>query len=87
MVDEVHERNLYTDIILGLLKKILKRRKDLRIIVCSATIDAEHMFRYFNFNKTESSEKDTAAVIHVAGRMHPVDVHYLQGAPNFFKAA
>ncbi|KAF2349992.1 Helicase C-terminal [Trinorchestia longiramus] len=78
MVDEVHERNLYTDIILGLLKKILKRRKDLRIIVCSATIDADHMFQFFNSNLTDDKEKDTAAVIQVSGRTYPVDVHYLQ---------
>ncbi|KAA0197841.1 hypothetical protein HAZT_HAZT010186, partial [Hyalella azteca] len=78
MVDEVHERNLFTDIILGLLKKILKRRKDLRIIVCSATIDAEHMFEFFNLNLTNNRDEDTAAVIKVSGRTYAVDAYYLK---------
>ena len=84
MLDEVHERTLFTDILLGLLKKILKRRKDLRVIVCSATIDAEHMFDFFNFNKTENKDKDTVAVLSIAGRTYPVDVYYLSGKKRFF---
>ena len=41
MLDEAHERTMFTDIILGLLKKILKKRTDLKLIVASATLDAE----------------------------------------------
>jgi ATP-dependent RNA helicase DDX35 len=48
MVDEVHERNVNTDIILGLLKKIMRKREDLKIIVCSATVDAEELKLYFD---------------------------------------
>ena len=52
MVDDCHERSLYTDVILGLLKKIrVKRRElkdDLKIVISSATIEAEMFFRYFN---------------------------------------
>jgi ATP-dependent RNA helicase DDX35 len=48
IVDEVHERNVNTDIILGLLKKIMKKREDLKIIVCSATVDAEELKLYFD---------------------------------------
>ena len=40
MVDEAHERSLNTDVLLGLLKKVMRRRRDLRVIVSSATIDA-----------------------------------------------
>uniref|UniRef100_A0A2P2I9V6 RNA helicase n=1 Tax=Hirondellea gigas TaxID=1518452 RepID=A0A2P2I9V6_9CRUS len=80
MLDEVHERTLYTDILLGLLKKVLKRRKDLRVIICSATIDVHDMLHFFNFNKTADKSKDTAAVLSVTGRTFPVDVHYLQEA-------
>lgn len=79
MLDEVHERTLFTDILMGLLKKILKRRKDLRVIVCSATIDADHMFDFFNFNKTEDKSKDTVAILAIRGRTYPVDTHYLSG--------
>ena len=41
VLDEAHERTLHTDVLLGLLKKIQKMRPDLRIIICSATVDAE----------------------------------------------
>ena len=83
MLDEVHERTLFTDILLGLLKKILKRRRDLRVIVCSATIDADHLHHFFNFNKTHDKQKDTVATIGIAGRNFSVDVHYLKGFPIF----
>jgi ATP-dependent RNA helicase DDX35 len=52
MIDDCHERSLYTDIILGLLKKIRVKRKemkdDLKIIISSATIEADLFYRYFN---------------------------------------
>ena len=48
ILDEVHERNVNTDTILGLLKKVLKKRDDLRLIVCSATVDAEELKLYFD---------------------------------------
>lgn len=47
MVDEAHERNINSDTILGLLKKILRKRTDLRIIICSATINADKFLDYF----------------------------------------
>lgn len=47
MVDEAHERNINSDTVLGLLKKILRKRRDLRIIICSATINAEKFLDYF----------------------------------------
>ena len=79
MLDEVHERTLFTDILLGLLKKILKRRRDLRVIVCSATIDADHLYNFFNLNKTDDKKKDTVSLLGIQGRNHSVDIHYLKG--------
>jgi HrpA-like RNA helicase len=52
MIDEAHERTTNVDIILGLLKKIIRKRKDLKIVISSATIDAEYMRDFF-------VEKDT----------------------------
>lgn len=78
MLDEVHERTLYTDIVLGLMKKILRRRKDLRLIICSATVDADHLYNFFNYNTTKDKSKDTACVLSVQGRSHPVDIYYLE---------
>lgn len=82
MVDEAHERSVYTDVLLGLLKKIQRRRKDLRLIISSATLDAEIFKRYFNANKTSDPSKDTAAIMSIEGRTFPVDVHYLKAPTN-----
>ncbi|EMR08503.1 hypothetical protein PNEG_03328 [Pneumocystis murina B123] len=72
MLDEVHERSLYTDILLGILKKIQKRRKTLKIIISSATLNADELLSYFN-----KENNDTAKIISIEGRMYPVDILYL----------
>lgn len=79
MLDEVHERTLYTDILMGLLKKILKKRDDLKLIVASATVNAKEIKDYFNRNNTDDAEQDTVAIMSVEGRQHPVQVHFLKG--------
>ncbi|XP_068707056.1 probable ATP-dependent RNA helicase DHX35 [Montipora foliosa] len=86
MLDEAHERTLHTDIMIGLLKKIKKKRKDLRIIVSSATLDAEMFRDFFNTNITSDRNKDTAAILSVKGRSYPVDIHYtLSPVPDYLK--
>ena len=71
---------------LGLLKKIQKVRPDLRIIVASATLDAEFFKDFFNHNLTDNSEADTATIIHLEGRTYPVDIFYLEKAcPDYMK--
>uniref|UniRef100_A0ABD2VZY6 RNA helicase n=1 Tax=Trichogramma kaykai TaxID=54128 RepID=A0ABD2VZY6_9HYME len=77
ILDEVHERTMLTDIIMGLLKKILKKRRSLRLVVSSATVDAEELRDFFNSRKSSSNEDDLATILSVEGRLHPVDVHYL----------
>ena len=53
MIDEAHERTLHTDLLLAMIKKILLRRPELRIIISSATIDAEAFKRYFTFPRRD----------------------------------
>ena len=66
ILDEAHERSLNIDFLLGHLKGLLARRKDLKLIVTSATIDTEAFSRHF----------DNAPIIEVSGRVYPVEVQY-----------
>lgn len=83
MVDEAHERSISTDILLGLLKKIRKRRPELRIIISSATLQAEDFLNFFSdqSEKQESPDGDKneiGSIISLEGRMYPVDTLYLE---------
>ncbi|XP_076875098.1 putative ATP-dependent RNA helicase DHX35 isoform X2 [Brachyhypopomus gauderio] len=87
MLDEAHERTLHTDIAIGLLKKIQRKRRDLRLIVASATLDAKKFQNFFNLNETGDSSKDTCGIVSVEGRTFPVDVFYtLSPVPDYVKA-
>lgn len=78
IVDEAHVRSLSSDILLGLLKKICRKRKDLRIVVTSATLDAVPLKNFFETNENDSDPTaDTAIIMAVQGRQYPVDVLYL----------
>jgi ATP-dependent RNA helicase DDX35 len=76
MVDEAHERSLSSDVLLGLLKKIMKRRPELRIIVSSATLDAE-LFAMFFREEYDGSDK-ACRIVSIEGRTYPVDLLYLE---------
>ncbi|XP_049393430.1 pre-mRNA-splicing factor ATP-dependent RNA helicase DEAH1-like isoform X2 [Solanum stenotomum] len=66
MVDEAHERTLSTDILFGLVKDISRFRPDLKLLISSATLDAEKFSDYF----------DCAPIFKIPGRRFPVEIHY-----------
>lgn len=66
IIDEAHERSLNIDFLLGYLKQVLVKRPELKVIVTSATIDAERFSKHFN----------NAPVIEVSGRTYPVEIRY-----------
>ena len=78
IIDEAHERSLNIDFLLGYLRQILPRRPDLKIIVTSATIDAQRFAEHFaSLQPTPERRKLTPApVIMVSGRMFPVEQRY-----------
>lgn len=108
IIDEAHERSVNTELLLGTVKKIRRMRPDLRVVVCSATLDAESFLEFFVGKKKVSSKKqeaeggkrkrsrwgriddanaapkepmnklDEGTIISVDGRLHPVDVMYIQ---------
>ncbi|CAH0546363.1 unnamed protein product [Brassicogethes aeneus] len=88
MLDEVHERSMYTDILMGLMKKILRKRRELRLIVTSATLDAKELHDFFNENNTGNPKKDTAVIMSVEGRQFPVEIYYAaEPVPCYIQAS
>ena len=70
IIDEAHERSLNIDFLLGYLKRLLLKRKDLKVIITSATIDAERFSQHF------AMDGKPAPVIEVSGRLYPVEVRW-----------
>ncbi|MCF8150408.1 MAG: ATP-dependent RNA helicase HrpA [Burkholderiaceae bacterium] len=70
LIDEAHERSLNIDFLLGYLKQLLPRRPDLKVIVTSATLDAERFSQHF------SSNGKAAPVIEVSGRLYPIETRF-----------
>lgn len=78
LIDEAHERTVSTDVLMGLLKGVLEKRSDLKLIVMSATLDYQKFQDYF----------DDAPLLKVPGRMHPVEIFYTPNPePDYFEAA
>ncbi|GAB5367739.1 hypothetical protein AAMO2058_001256900 [Amorphochlora amoebiformis] len=77
ILDEAHERTISTDVLLGLLKEIMLKRKDLKVVVMSATLDAGKFQDYF----------DGAPLMKVPGRLHPVKIYYTPKAERDYLEA
>ncbi|KAH8120418.1 P-loop containing nucleoside triphosphate hydrolase protein [Phellopilus nigrolimitatus] len=73
IVDEVHERSIESDFLLIVLKSLLEQRRDLKVILMSATLDADKISSYFGGCPT----------IHVPGRTFPIDVRYIEDAVEY----
>ena len=78
ILDEAHERTLHTDVLFCLLKELVAKRKDLKLLVTSATLDDVKFSKYFN----------DAPIVHVSGRTFAVQIRYLSAPEtNYVEAA
>ncbi|CAN9306963.1 unnamed protein product [Alternaria alternata] len=91
MVDEAHERSLSSDILLSLLKKVLVKREDLRVVVSSATLEAERFLDFFSPDQGEKvhgkSKEEFGCIVGIEGRTYPVEIQYLQEPTNNYVEA
>ncbi|KAG9255660.1 P-loop containing nucleoside triphosphate hydrolase protein [Emericellopsis atlantica] len=77
MIDEAHERTVHTDILLALIKDLSRERPDLKLLISSATMNAEKFASYF----------DDAPIFNIPGRRYPVDIYYTPAPEANYLAA
>ena len=78
ILDEIHERSLHSDVLLGMMRKLLEARNDLKVLAMSATPDTAKLVQYL----------PDCGVVEIPGRCHPVELFYLsQPEPDYVEAA
>ena len=87
VLDDVHERSISYDILFSFLKRILKKRKDLKVVITSATADDASIRNFFQKDRNikEEGEELRIGEINITGRLHSVFIHYLRDpSANYF---
>jgi ATP-dependent RNA helicase DDX35 len=89
ILDEAHERSLHTDVLLGLLKKVQKKRPDLRLVIASATIDAQEFKDFFNGRNTINKDlPESVSIMSIEGRQFDVEIlYYHEPVSNYATSA
>lgn len=77
ILDEAHERTLYTDVLFALLKELIKKRRDLKLIITSATLDVMKFSQYYSWKALHLSLVDNCPILNIKGRTFPVTTYYL----------
>jgi len=80
MIDEAHERNINTDIILGALKSITQKRSDIKIIICSATLEVGALIHFFTEEINDNGPRRTPAVLSITNRSYPVEIYHTENS-------
>lgn len=91
MVDEVHERNLQTDLLLGFLRCLLMKRVDLKLIVCSATMNIDEIYKYLTIERkppiVNVTSKMEPVILSIPGKRHSIKIyHRSQPIPDYLEA-